>query len=89
MSEPNETTAGDSATETHHEPHGGAMPHGAADDIAEHGQVDEHEAAVLGPVDTRAWAAAFLGIAQDGKMTHWQVFSDTTMVFDLIKANDE
>jgi ketosteroid isomerase-like protein len=32
--------------------------------------------------------AAFLGIAQDGKMTHWQVFSDTTMVFDLIKANE-
>jgi hypothetical protein len=63
MSEPNETTAGDTATETHHEPHGGAMPHGDADDIAEHGQVDEHEAAVLGPVDTRAWAAAFLGIA--------------------------
>jgi ketosteroid isomerase-like protein len=33
--------------------------------------------------------AAFLGIAQNGKMTHWQVFSDTSMVFDLIKANDE
>jgi hypothetical protein len=63
MIDPNETTAGDTATQTHREPHGGAMPHGAADDIAEHGQVDEHEAAVLGPVDTRAWAAAFLGIA--------------------------
>jgi hypothetical protein len=63
MIERNETTAGDTATETHHEPHGGAMPHGAGDDIAEHGQVDEHEAAVLGPVDTRAWAAAVLGIA--------------------------
>ena len=63
MSDPDETTAGDSATETHHEPHGGAMPHGAADDIADHGQVDEHGTAALGPVDTRAWAAALLGIA--------------------------
>jgi hypothetical protein len=62
MLEPNETTAGDTATETHHEPHGGAMPHGAADDVAEHGQVD-HGSAAIGPVDTRAWAAAFLGIA--------------------------
>ena len=60
--EPNQTTAGDTATETHHEPHGGAMPHGAADDVAEHGQVD-HEAVTLGPIDTRAWAAALLGIA--------------------------
>jgi uncharacterized protein (TIGR02246 family) len=32
--------------------------------------------------------AAFLGIAKDGKMLHWQVFSDTTMIFDLIKANE-
>jgi hypothetical protein len=32
--------------------------------------------------------AAFLGIAQDGKMLHWQVFSDTSMIFDLIKANE-
>jgi ketosteroid isomerase-like protein len=32
--------------------------------------------------------AAFLGIARDGKMLHWQVFSDTTMIFDLIKANE-
>jgi hypothetical protein len=39
------------------------MPHGAADDIAEHGQVDEHGSAALGPVDKRAWAAALLGIA--------------------------
>jgi hypothetical protein len=58
-----ETTAGDSATETHREPHGGAMPHGAADDVAEHGQVDDHGSTALGPVDTRAWAAAVLGIA--------------------------
>jgi hypothetical protein len=50
-------------TETHHEPHGAAMPHGAADDIAVHGQVDDHDVAPLGPVDTRAWAAAALGIA--------------------------
>jgi hypothetical protein len=63
MIDPNETTAGDTATQTHREPHGGAMPHGAADDIAEHGQVDEHDAAALGPVDTRAWAAALLGVA--------------------------
>jgi hypothetical protein len=39
------------------------MPHGAADDIAAHGQVDEHGSTALGPVDTRAWAAALLGIA--------------------------
>jgi len=32
--------------------------------------------------------SAFLGIAQDGKMTHWQVFSDASIVFDLIKANE-
>ena len=32
--------------------------------------------------------AAFLGLAHDGKVTHWQVFSDTTMIFDLIKANE-
>lgn len=32
--------------------------------------------------------AAFLGIARDGRMTHWQVFSDTTMIFDLMKANE-
>ena len=38
------------------------MPHGAAEDVAEHGQVD-HEAVTLGPIDTRAWAAALLGIA--------------------------
>jgi hypothetical protein len=63
MIDPNETTAGDTATETHREPHGGAMPHGAADDVAEHGQVHDDGAAPLGPVDTRAWAAAFLGIA--------------------------
>ena len=32
--------------------------------------------------------SAFLGIARDGKMVHWQVFSDASIVFDLIKANE-
>jgi ketosteroid isomerase-like protein len=32
--------------------------------------------------------SAFLGVARDGKMTHWQVFSDASIVFDLIKANE-
>ena len=32
--------------------------------------------------------AAFLGIARGGKMLHWQVFSDTSMIFDLMKANE-
>jgi ketosteroid isomerase-like protein len=32
--------------------------------------------------------SAFLGIAKDGKMTHWQVFSDASIVYDLIKANE-
>jgi len=62
MIEPNHATATDTGTETHREPHGAAMPHGAADDAAAHGHVDEHDV-VLGPVDTRAWAAALLGIA--------------------------
>jgi hypothetical protein len=51
-----------SGIETHHEPHGSAMPHGAADDIAEHGQED-HETDALGPVDVEAWLAAALGVA--------------------------
>jgi hypothetical protein len=50
------------ATETHHEPHGAAMPHGAADDIADHGEED-HAAAALGPIDVEAWLAAALGVA--------------------------
>jgi hypothetical protein len=58
-----EITAGDTATETHHEPHGGAMPHGAADDIAQHGQVHDEPATPVGPLDTRLWGAAILGIA--------------------------
>ena len=32
--------------------------------------------------------SAFLGVAKDGKMVHWQVFSDASIVFDLIKANE-
>jgi hypothetical protein len=63
MSERDEITAGDTATETHHEPHGGAMPHGAADDIAEHGQVHTEPTTAPGPIDTRMWGAAILGIA--------------------------
>jgi hypothetical protein len=49
-------------TETHHEPHGGAMPHGAADDIADHGE-DDHAAMALGPIDVEAWLAGALGVA--------------------------
>lgn len=30
--------------------------------------------------------AAFFGIARSGKMTHWQVFSDASIVFDLIQS---
>ena len=30
--------------------------------------------------------SAFLGIARDGKMVHWQVYSDASIVFDLIKV---
>ena len=63
MIEPEETTIGDTATQTHREPHGGAMPHGAVDDIPEHGQVDAHAPVPLGPVDVQAWGAAMLGIA--------------------------
>lgn len=28
--------------------------------------------------------AAFKGVAEDGKMVHWQVYSDTTMIFDVV-----
>jgi ketosteroid isomerase-like protein len=31
--------------------------------------------------------SAFLGIARDGKMTHWQVYSDASIVFDIIKTD--
>jgi hypothetical protein len=63
LPDPDEITAGDSATETHHEPHGGAMPHGAADDIAEHGQTHETDGPPLGPIDARMWGATILGVA--------------------------
>ena len=49
-------------TETHHEPHGAAMPHGAADDIGVHGEED-HVSPPLGPIDVEAWLAAALGVA--------------------------
>jgi ketosteroid isomerase-like protein len=32
--------------------------------------------------------SAFLGVAENSKMTLWQVFSDASIVFDLIKANE-
>ena len=63
MTERDEITAGDTATETHHEPHGAAMPHGAADDIPEHGQVHDEHVTVVGPLDRQMWGAALLGIA--------------------------
>ena len=65
MSDPHDPaieTAEATGTETHHEPHGAAMPHGAADDIADHGEED-HGAAPLGPIDVEAWLAAALGVA--------------------------
>jgi hypothetical protein len=58
----------ESATETHHEPHGGASPHGAADDVPGHdtdalGGHDEHgHGERLGPVDTAAWGAGAFGV---------------------------
>lgn len=65
MSDPHEQAQATEAagTETHHEPHGGAMPHGTADDIPEHGQVDHDPGAGLGPIDVEAWLAAALGVA--------------------------
>ena len=33
--------------------------------------------------------AAFFGIAKNGKVTHWQVFSDTSWIFDILEANEE
>jgi hypothetical protein len=58
----------DTATETHHEPHGSASPHGTADDVpghepagGDHGGHDEH-GEPLGPIDVRAWAAGAAGV---------------------------
>lgn len=38
--------------------------------------------------DENRWEvpAAFLGVARDGKMTHWEVYSDASIVFDLMKS---
>jgi hypothetical protein len=69
MTERDELTAADSATETHHEPHGAASPHGAHDDVPEHemdddaGHAEHGESEELGPVDVPAWTAGALGIA--------------------------
>ncbi len=57
MTVPDEPHAGETATETHHEPHGAAAPHGAADH-----EMDEHGEA-LGPLDIPAWAAGVGGVA--------------------------
>jgi hypothetical protein len=64
MSDPkpiDEATAGDTPTETHHEPHGAAAPHGPADDVPEH-EMDEVHGEALGPVDVMAWSAGAGGI---------------------------
>ena len=58
---PEDPAAGDTPTETHHEPHGAAAPHGAADDVPEH-EMDEAHGDVLGPVDVMAWSAGAGGI---------------------------
>lgn len=60
----------ETATETHHEPHSGASPHGAADDVPGHdtdaaGGHDEHGhggGERLGPIDTAAWGAGAFGV---------------------------
>jgi predicted ester cyclase len=63
---------------------------------------DEHAVALFGSaggtytpeqgqmLDENHWEVptAFLGMAENGKMLHWQVYSDTAMIFDLIKANE-
>ncbi len=40
--------------------------------------------------DENRWEvpAAFLGVAHEGKMTHWEVYSDASIVFDLMKARN-
>ncbi len=68
MTEPEDLTAADSATETHAEPHGAASPHGPTDDVPEHEMDDaaghaEHEDEELGPIDVPAWAAGVGGVA--------------------------
>jgi hypothetical protein len=59
--DPASETTEASRTETHHEPHGAAMPHGTADDIGDHGE--DHAGMKLGPIDVEAWLAGALGIA--------------------------
>jgi hypothetical protein len=61
MTAPDEVHGDETATETHHEPHGAAAPHGAADDVVEH-DMDEHDEP-LGPLDIPAWAAGAAGVA--------------------------
>lgn len=40
--------------------------------------------------DENRWEvpAAFLGIAHNGRMTHWEVYSDASIVFDLMKSRN-
>ena len=63
--------ASSTAAETHHEPHGSASPHGAADDVpghepagGDHGDAGGHgeHAEALGPIDVQAWGAGAVGI---------------------------
>jgi hypothetical protein len=69
VTEREELAAADSATETHHEPHGAASPHGSGDDVPEHemddagGHAEHGPGEELGPVDVPAWTAGALGIA--------------------------
>ena len=60
-STPDDRAADDTPTETHHEPHGSAAPHGAVDDVAEH-EMDEAHGEALGPIDVMAWSAGAGGI---------------------------
>ena len=68
MATNDERAAADTATETHHEPHGAAAPHGAADDVPGHdtepgdGHGEHGAGEALGPVDVRAWTAGAVGV---------------------------
>ena len=63
-----ERSAADTPTETHHEPHGAAAPHGTADDVPEHemddadGHAEHGGAEALGPIDIPAWTAGAVGV---------------------------
>jgi hypothetical protein len=67
MTEREDRTAGDTATETHHEPHGAASPHGPRDGVPEHDVVviehDPHATLGPGPLDVPRWRAGVVGIA--------------------------